>query len=63
MDVRFAKRFALGGARNVELRGDIYNFLNKGTVLTQNLQSGSTYLRPSRILFPRILQVGATFTF
>jgi hypothetical protein len=63
MDVRFAKRFALGGARSVELRGDIYNFLNKGTVLTQNLQSGSTYLRPSRILFPRILQVGATFTF
>jgi len=50
-------------ATGVELRSDLYNALNKGTVTTQNLQSGANYLRPSTILFPRILQIGATFNF
>jgi hypothetical protein len=47
----------------LQLRFDLYNDLNKGTVLTRILQSGDSYLRPSTILFPRILQVGATFNF
>jgi len=63
LDARIAKRFGLGAGRALELRGDIYNALNKGTVLTQNLQSGPNYLRPSRILFPRIVQAGVTFNF
>jgi len=63
LDVRLAKRVNLGGARSVELRGDIYNALNKGTVRTQTLQSGPDYLRPRTIMFPRILQMGATFIF
>jgi hypothetical protein len=63
LDVRAAKRLALGGARTVEVRFDLYNALNKGTVTTQNLQSGASYLRPATILFPRILQIGATFNF
>jgi len=63
LDVRAAKKLNLGGARSVEVRADVYNVLNKGTVLARNLQSGANYLRPSRILFPRILQVGATFNF
>jgi len=63
LDVRAAKKIGLGATRSVELRADIYNVLNKGTVLARNLQSGPKYLRPSRILFPRILQVGGTFTF
>ena len=63
LDVRVAKRVNFGGARSVELRADIYNALNKGTVRARTLQSGATYLRPSLIMFPRILQVGATFNF
>jgi len=63
LDVRAAKRVNLGGARAVELRFDIYNGLNKGTVKTQTLRSGADYLRPATILFPRILQIGATFNF
>jgi hypothetical protein len=63
LDVRAAKRVNLGGARSVELRFDIYNALNKGTVRTQTLRSGADYLRPSLIMFPRILQIGATFMF
>ena len=63
LDVRAAKRVNLGAARSVELRFDIYNVLNKATVTTMTLQSGASYQRPSVILFPRILQIGATFNF
>ena len=63
LDVRAAKRVGLGGARALEFRFDIYNALNKGTVTNMTLQSGANYLRPSAVLFPRILQIGATFTF
>jgi len=63
LEVRAAKRANLGGARTVELRADIYNALNKGTVTVVTLQSGANYLRPATILFPRILQVGAAFNF
>jgi len=63
LDVRAAKRVNLGGARSLELRADIYNALNKGTIKTWSLQSGPNYLRPSNILFPRILQLGVTYTF
>jgi hypothetical protein len=36
---------------------------NKSTVTAWNLQSSANYLRPSLILFPRILQIGATLNF
>jgi hypothetical protein len=63
LDVRAAKRVSFTAARSVELRLDIYNALNKSTVRTWNLQSGANYLRPASIMFPRIVQAGATFTF
>jgi hypothetical protein len=70
LDVRLAKRVGHGGSRSIEIRGDIYNVLNKGTVTNRNLLSGADYLRPLAagqanpgILFPRILQAGLTFTY
>jgi hypothetical protein len=63
LDVRAAKRIALGPARSLEARVDIYNALNKDTTRAWNLQSGANYLRPSLIMFPRIVQVGATLNF
>jgi hypothetical protein len=63
LDVRAAKRITLGAARSLELRADVYNALNRGTVKTWTLRSGPDYLRPRNILFPRILQLGVTFNF
>ena len=63
LDVRAAKRVSLGPARSLEARVDIYNALNKSTTRAWNLQSGASYLRPSLIMFPRILQIGATLNF
>ena len=63
LDVRAAKRVSFGPARSLEARVDIYNALNKNTTRAWNLQSGANYLRPSLIMFPRILQIGATLNF
>jgi hypothetical protein len=64
LDVRLAKRVNLKSAsRSIELRADIYNALNKGTIRGRTLLSGANYLRPSLIMFPRIIQLGATLTF
>jgi hypothetical protein len=63
LDVRLAKRLNLGGARSLELRGDIYNALNKGTIKTWSLQSGPNYLRPSTSCSRGFCGVGATFNF
>jgi hypothetical protein len=72
MDIRLAKRVNLGTARWVELRADIYNVLNKSTTMPSAdteaitgwvLQSGADFRRPLNIMYPRIIQFGATMTF
>ena len=63
VDFRFAKRMRLGGARTLEARFDFFNVFNENFVTSRNLRAGSTYLVPSNIILPRILQVGATFNF
>jgi hypothetical protein len=62
VDVRLAKRFALGIAR-VEGSLDVFNLLNANHVLAQNEAIGTTVGRPSRILTPRIFRLGATLRF
>ena len=55
----------------MELRVDVFNLLNVNTVTRRVLQSGPTYLLPftaganatTSIVPPRIVQVGASFTF
>jgi hypothetical protein len=63
VDFRFAKRFRLGGSRALEARFDFFNVLNANFVTGRNLRASSTYLVPSSIILPRILQVGATYNF
>lgn len=63
VDVRFAKRLRIGTAHTLEGRFDFFNVFNANFVTGRNLRSGSTYLVPSAIILPRILQVGATYNF
>jgi hypothetical protein len=63
IDFRFAKRMRIGGSHTLEGRFDFFNVLNANFVTGRNLRSGSTYLVPSSIILPRILQVGATYNF
>jgi hypothetical protein len=62
VDIRVAKRFALGFTR-LEGSVDVFNLLNANHVLAQNDAIGTTIGRPSRILTPRIVRLGATFRF
>ena len=63
VDFRFAKRIRLGGSHTLEGRFDFFNVFNTNFVTGRNLRSGSTYLVPSSIILPRILQMGATYNF
>jgi carboxypeptidase family protein len=74
VDVRATKRVPLGAGRALDLRVDVFNALNINTVVGRNVQSGSSFLAliggtsalgagASSIVTPRILQLGASFTF
>jgi hypothetical protein len=62
VDVRFAKRFAVGTAR-FEGTVDVFNVLNANHVLNQTTAIGSTFGRPSLVLAPRIVRFGVTTRF
>jgi len=63
LDLRFGKRVSLGGSRTLELKADMFNLMNLNPVTGRNLRSGTTYLLPSAVLLPRIIQLGSTFSF
>ena len=63
IDFRFAKRIRIAGAQTLEARFDFFNVLNANFVTARNLRASSTYLVPSAIILPRILQVGLTYNF
>ena len=64
LDFRVDKSFRLpASGHRVALRFNLYNALNASTVLARTLRSGSSYLRPTSILRPRIAEIGATYTF
>ena len=71
LDIRTAKRFALGAARSLELRVDVFNAMNVNTIKQRVARSGPDFLRPftgeaaaaTVIILPRIVQLGASFSF
>jgi hypothetical protein len=62
VDIRFAKRFSVGGAR-FEGTVDLFNALNANHVLNQNTGIGTTWGRPSLVLAPRIVRFGVTLRY
>ena len=62
VDFRVDKSFRLPtSGHRVALRLNLYNALNASTVLSRTLRSGSAYLRPTSIVRPRIVEVGAQY--
>ena len=61
--VRFTREFRLGGTRRLQARADFFNVFNDNFVTSRNLRESATYLVPSAIILPRILQIGASFRF
>jgi len=62
-NLRLTKQFALPHGRNLQARFDFFNLFNSNFVTARNLREGTTYLVPSAIILPRILQIGASFKF
>ncbi len=62
LDLRASKRLKIGPA-SIEGTLDLFNVMNANHVLLQNEALGTTWGRPTRILTPRIIRLGATVRF
>jgi hypothetical protein len=62
-DNRISKRFALAWGHSIEAQLDVFNTLNVNTVTAQTNRNGSTYLRPTEIIAPRVARVGVRYRF
>ena len=62
-NMRFAKRVRVGGAHTLEGRFDFFNIFNANFVTSEGVRQGPTYLVPTGVILPRILQMGVTYTF
>lgn len=60
---RASKRFALGGSKRLETTVDLFNALNASTITSMAVASGPTFGTINSILPPRIVRLGATFSF
>jgi hypothetical protein len=63
LNYRASKRFSLSRAMRLELVVDLFNALNANTVTAQSIVSGPTFGAISAIVPPRIVRLGATFSF
>jgi hypothetical protein len=62
-DVRLEKSFSVLSGHKVLGRVSVYNVFNANTITAWNLRSGTTFLRPTAILRPRILEFSGSYTF
>ena len=62
-DNRISKRFRMPRGHSVEAQLDVFNTLNVNTVTAQTNRNGSTYLRPTTIIAPRVARVGLRYRF
>lgn len=63
VDLRLSRSFAIGGGRRLTPQLEVFNLSNASTIVGTTVNVGSTYLRPTEILAPRIFRLGATFEF
>jgi hypothetical protein len=63
LDLRGEKRFSVGNGREVAFRLNLYNALNKPTVLSVQTLSGPRFNTVTSIVSPRILEWSASYTF
>ena len=63
VDLRIDKSFQVLGSQRVAVRVNFFNLLNANTIQTWNQRAGPTYLYPTLILRPRLMEFGAQYTF
>lgn len=63
VDLRLSKAFKFGSDRQFVPQVDLFNITNASTTAALNQSVGSSYLRPTQILSPRILRFGFSLDF
>jgi hypothetical protein len=63
IDLRFSKRFPLGGRTRVLGKADVYNLLNRSAVARQVFTYGPAYGTPTEVMGGRLFKFGATVEF
>ena len=63
LNLRASKKFGIGGSRRFEVTADVFNALNANTVTAMTVASGPSFGAVTAILPPRIVRLGATFSF
>jgi hypothetical protein len=63
LDLRLTKHFAVGPRLRLQVNLDAYNALNSSAIQNINVTYGPTWLTPTQILDPRILQISGQVTF
>jgi hypothetical protein len=60
---RIEKGFRVGAAQRLGLQLNLYNVLNVNTATALEPRSGAAFLATRAIMIPRLVEVGATYTF
>ena len=63
VDVRADKSFSLSRSQRLTVRANVFNVLNANAVTARTILSGASYLRPTAILSPRIVEFSASYGF
>jgi hypothetical protein len=63
LDVRAEKSFPLPRAQRITARVTVFNALNDNTTLSVQQQSGPTFLQPTSIMPPRVIEFGFSYVF
>ena len=63
IDTRIDRAFNLGHGTRVTGFVDLFNITNSNAAETRTVTTGSAYLRPTAVLAPRTLRIGARFAF
>ena len=63
LDLRVQKMFRLGAGQRVTLQANLFNALNANTVTSLTVRSGASFMRPTGIMPPRILEFSAAYAF
>jgi hypothetical protein len=63
VDLRLDKSFEVLQRQRLTLRVNFFNLLNANTTQTWNQRAGPTYLYPTLILRPRLMEFGVQYAF
>ena len=63
LDLRLTKHFELSGRLHLQANLDAYNALNSSAIQNINTIYGASWLTPTQILDPRIIQFSAQINF